>query len=562
MKNLSVAYLIFILAFFNLDAKDCVPVSVSELILNGNFEQGDTNFLTDYSYSKSGRKEKTYSVVSNPNQSYFGFDSCADHTGNNGNMMVVNGDSTSGSIVWGQTIKNINTNTAYEFSFWHTSVNNLKPAVLFVVINDDTLSPFPVIIQDSSCHWQRATFVWNSSLSDSAVIKIYDLATHVAGNDFALDDLSFILYCRIQACTGKNLYICKNNPVQLSGSAIDGYEPYAYKWFPQIGLNNPDIQNPVAVIDRTTTYFFTATDINGCSSTDSVIVNVIELPDNQVTTDKPVPLCPCDFAVLTAKPGLSYLWSTGEKTQQIRVYEPGDYSVELTNLSGCVSYGNLIVSQLPVSVELSIDSVTVKGGSAVELKLNLIRETNLINCGYTNYKAGISYNSSVLLPEKTDDIIKTGSTETIILSGNVPDSINNKLNFTALLGNKICTDITLDEINFGCDSVHVTYHPGSVCLSDICYEGGPRLMDMNDNLYLKHYLTEGDALHLDFGVIESGQTNIAIYNYCGQYCDMAFEGLIKPGIYSKDFDLRGLADGIYFLVLQSNGMTFTSAFIK
>lgn len=46
-----------------------------------------------------------------------------------------------------------------------------------------------------------------------------------------------------------------------------------FSWSPTTGLNNPNIANPIASPTSTTTYTMTAT-TNGCSTTDSVIVNV------------------------------------------------------------------------------------------------------------------------------------------------------------------------------------------------------------------------------------------------------------------------------------------------
>ena len=46
------------------------------------------------------------------------------------------------------------------------------------------------------------------------------------------------------------------------------------QWSPVTGLNNPNIFNPFATPDTTTTYYVTVTDSNGCTNTDSVTVFV------------------------------------------------------------------------------------------------------------------------------------------------------------------------------------------------------------------------------------------------------------------------------------------------
>ncbi len=61
------------------------------LIVNGDFSQGNTGFLSNYTLSTSGNQEGTYTVAGNPASWDPGFSNCTDHTGGNGNMLLVNG---------------------------------------------------------------------------------------------------------------------------------------------------------------------------------------------------------------------------------------------------------------------------------------------------------------------------------------------------------------------------------------------------------------------------------------------------------------------------------------
>jgi gliding motility-associated-like protein len=49
----------------------------------------------------------------------------------------------------------------------------------------------------------------------------------------------------------------------------------SWSWFPNTGLNNPNISNPDASPIETTTYQLIGTDVNGCTDQDSIIVTVI-----------------------------------------------------------------------------------------------------------------------------------------------------------------------------------------------------------------------------------------------------------------------------------------------
>jgi gliding motility-associated-like protein len=55
-------------------------------------------------------------------------------------------------------------------------------------------------------------------------------------------------------------------------------------WSPGIGLDRTDIVNPVAVPLQDIVYYVTATDVNGCKDTDSVIVKVLPLDEFYVPT--------------------------------------------------------------------------------------------------------------------------------------------------------------------------------------------------------------------------------------------------------------------------------------
>lgn len=54
-----------------------------------------------------------------------------------------------------------------------------------------------------------------------------------------------------------------------------GADVISWSWFPNTGLNNPNVPNPDASPIVTTTYLLTGTDANGCTDIDSMVVTVI-----------------------------------------------------------------------------------------------------------------------------------------------------------------------------------------------------------------------------------------------------------------------------------------------
>src|SRR5690606_23277766 len=69
---------------------------------------------------------------------------------------------------------------------------------------------------------------------------------------------------------GEDVTIIQGNTVELRGSGGD-----TYVWEPAESLNNPNIANPIARPDETTTYTVTVSTQEGCTATDQVTVTVI-----------------------------------------------------------------------------------------------------------------------------------------------------------------------------------------------------------------------------------------------------------------------------------------------
>lgn len=122
-------------------------------------------------------------------------------------------------------------------------------------------------------------------------------------------------------------------------------------------------------------YTVTVTDANGCSKSTSVnlVVNTLPVPVIAGITS----FCSGGNSTLNAGAGYSnYTWSTGVTTQTINVTASSNYSVTVTNGSGCVSSTsvNVVVHNLP--------SPSISGNLGFCQGANT---TITANNGYTNY---------------------------------------------------------------------------------------------------------------------------------------------------------------------------------
>jgi gliding motility-associated-like protein len=163
-------------------------------VTNGDFEQGNTGFQTDYTYynpSNPTGAQRAYGIITNSNSWFDQFSSCVDHTSGTGKMMVLDGSTYNlgNDSFWCQKIA-VEPNKNYVFSYWVSSVSSLSPANIKSTLNGALLGSFSV--PSSTCVWTQEAYNWNSLNNTLAEICLIDENYEGAGNDFAIDDISFL----------------------------------------------------------------------------------------------------------------------------------------------------------------------------------------------------------------------------------------------------------------------------------------------------------------------------------------------------------------------------------
>ncbi|MCX6181356.1 MAG: gliding motility-associated C-terminal domain-containing protein [Bacteroidetes bacterium] len=164
------------------------------LISNGDFEQGNISFNSDYKYGAASGNlggPRNYRIDSVTSKWYGTWASCADHSPLGNKMMIIDADTTLNAKIWCQHINAISPNTTYKFSTYVASVINLAPGILQFSINGSLLgSPFNA--SATTCEWNNFYEVWNSGDATSADVCIVNQNTTWQGNDLLLDDISLI----------------------------------------------------------------------------------------------------------------------------------------------------------------------------------------------------------------------------------------------------------------------------------------------------------------------------------------------------------------------------------
>ena len=168
-------------------------LSDTELVLNGDFEMGNVNFYSDYTYvtGYGSMFYGSYSITTD-GQLIWGQDHLYGY-GGTGQFLIIDGATTPNSVVWEQTV-NIIPNTHYSFSanVASTFASNVEGqwALLQFCVNGETVGDVfhsPNVLND----WVQYYEIWYNDTATTATLTILNQNMDGLGNDFGLDNISF-----------------------------------------------------------------------------------------------------------------------------------------------------------------------------------------------------------------------------------------------------------------------------------------------------------------------------------------------------------------------------------
>jgi gliding motility-associated-like protein len=223
----------------------------------------------------------------------------------------------------------------------------------------------------------------------------------------------------VVADAGKDTVSCNHTPVPIGSQAKLGVQ---YSWLPTAGLSNPNIANPLALPDTTTTYYLTTRSKGGgCLRLDTVIVKAFNV-DNALQFFGKTDYCigSGDSAVLVVQSADSIQWYKndiaiiGANQTQYSVSQSGSYHAVLFGGFGCrvnTSKKQITITSIPVagfSVNISKqcllgnkfifqnNSTNAVGAMQYKWIMGDGYETNTKDLTYTYAKAGI-YNIKLIV---------------------------------------------------------------------------------------------------------------------------------------------------------------------
>lgn len=174
------------------------PVLAANLISNGDFELGNTQFDSEYVYSPAANSAGSqYTIRTNPFPWNPFFIEASDHTSGTGNMFVGNGSAID-EQVWFSSEIEVTPNTDYFFEAWTMNVccnpsfgqgnptEPVSPAILSFYANGLLLGTRST---NSLGVWEGLSTTWNSGTSTEVKLELHNSNLALVGNDFAIDDI-------------------------------------------------------------------------------------------------------------------------------------------------------------------------------------------------------------------------------------------------------------------------------------------------------------------------------------------------------------------------------------
>lgn len=165
------------------------------LVANGDFERGNSGFTTAYTLWPVGSIPGAGQYyVTNNSQIFRTWVSSGDHTSGNGNMLIVDGSTNAGAVLWRQTVT-VETNTSYVFSTWGQQIEpaTISPPILYFTINGVQIGGAFYFLPVDPSGWSGYGVTWNSGVTNSALLELrLQSNKRGPGNNIALDDVSLV----------------------------------------------------------------------------------------------------------------------------------------------------------------------------------------------------------------------------------------------------------------------------------------------------------------------------------------------------------------------------------
>jgi gliding motility-associated-like protein len=329
----------------------------SNLVYNGDFEEGNIGFNSEYNYDPNTTTQGGYSVGTDVTSGWWA--NCPDHTSGSGNMMIVDAACGTngvpgGAELWCQTMQ-VQPNTDYIFSAWMANGNSVNSYAQLGFYFDGAIVGDTLMSTTTPCDWTQYYQVWNSGNLTSVDICLKELTLICSGADFIVDDITFSPICyqsdtihvypRPQSNFSSDT-VCaslQTSFVDESTTATGTITNWNWDFQNDIVIDD-SIQNPTYIYSTHGVYDanLLVTNSHGCTHDTTISVEVFPNPITDFTANDVCLNDTMNFINNTTIDygQISYQWNyddgaVSNDTNSTHLYlAPGTYDVQLTATSG------------------------------------------------------------------------------------------------------------------------------------------------------------------------------------------------------------------------------------
>ncbi len=364
---------------------------------------------------------------------------------------------------------------------------------------------------EAFCGLEPYTYSWSPAEDLSAVDIAEPVATPESDREYIVtvtDDLGRIDRDTIKITVNSlpeispfgEMQICSGDTINIGNEAA-GNGPFNYYWMPEEHIISTQGHLAEVCPGQTTTYYQEVVDTNGCISYDTVTVTVNELPEVAISGEHKV--CLGNSVELSADvsggtPAYSYIWTPefalDNPTTKTIVGSPltnTTYSVEVTDANGCISEAEYLVEIIYPQSTLKIDTLFANPKERnFHIPVYLLDESDIYNCDPEYLSLELEWDmtlfnptgvtsgtfSKKLLPNKNWNVeIFIPVTE-----DHAPGEAVCEIIGDVMLGKTDTTEIQFINATWGGISDFTGYQNGMLIITDLCEEGGKRLLDYRE----------------------------------------------------------------------------------
>jgi hypothetical protein len=437
-------------------------------------------------------------------------------------------------------------------------------------------------------HILSTPFNWNgtSNVIVETCFNNYQVS-NTSSNNVSFSSTNTAYTSSVWYAVGYTSAVCSNTSIVTSTANsrpdifFDQVVPITYNWSPSAGLSSAAVSSPTITAPVSTTYTLT-TSFPGCVSRESIHIELKPTPNPNLGSDSLV--CSVPLVLNPHTTGSSYLWNNNFVSSTIAISNSGTYWVRVTGSNGCIGSDTVKITKgIKPVVTLGPDTAYCQG-SSITLYAGNPGSGYLWNTGSTASSITVSspgtYSVTVTHPSscKTSDIINitTKSLPNVGLTFINPEIFCPTDNGRPLTegtpsgGTYIGSGVTGSTFNAsgaGQGTYVILYsYTGSNGCSAIAKDtlrvyACVGIDEQEANLGLNVYPNPNSgAFTLELSTDKDIDGNLMIFTIDGR---VVYNDVISGnGILTKAIDITELANGIYYLKLETKDVVKTYKVLK